>query len=132
MIGELTRHLKRDNRSIEESSVPPTALAELVSMVEDGVISGKIAKEVFDKMYASGKPADRIIAEQGLKQISDEGALEAIVNRVLEANPKQVDAYRSGKEGLLGFFVGQVMRETKGQANPQLLNEMLRSKLRGE
>lgn len=132
MIGELTRYLKRDSRSIEESSVSPVALAELVSMVESGAISGKIAKEVFDKMYAGGKRAEQVIAEQGLRQISDQGALEEVVNRVLGANPKQVEAYRGGKEGLLGFFVGQVMRETKGQANPQLLNQLLRSKLQGD
>ncbi len=132
MIGELTRYLKRDDRPIEQAPIAPSALAELVSMVESGAISGKMAKEVFDKMYATQKSPGAVIAELGLRQINDEAALEAVVSRVLDANPKQVEAYRGGKEGLLGFFVGQVMRETKGQANPQLLNQLLRSKLRGE
>ncbi len=130
MVGELTRFLKQDGREIESSPVSPQNLATLIKLIEAGSITGKIGKEVFEKMYQTGKEPEEIVASAGLKQISDQGQIEQIVDRVLQANPGQVQAFRSGKEGLLGFFVGQVMRETRGQANPKAVNELLLAKLR--
>ncbi|MGH9341768.1 MAG: Asp-tRNA(Asn)/Glu-tRNA(Gln) amidotransferase subunit GatB [Acidobacteriota bacterium] len=129
MLGDLSRLMKRENHEITGCPLKPEHLAELIKMVDDGLISGKIAKEVFEKMYETGQDAETIVSREDLRQISDAGALEEVVDRVLDSNQKQVEAYRAGKEGLLGFFVGQVMRETRGQANPQLLNEMIKSKL---
>ncbi len=130
MVGELTRFLKQDGREIEGSPVSPQNLAKLIKLIEAGSITGKIGKEVFEKMYQTGKEPEEIVASAGLKQISDQGQIEQIIDRVLQANPGQVQAFRSGKEGLLGFFVGQVMRETRGQANPKAVNELLLAKLR--
>jgi aspartyl-tRNA(Asn)/glutamyl-tRNA(Gln) amidotransferase subunit B len=132
MMGDLTRYLKRDNREISNCPVSFESLARLVGMVEEGSISGKIAKEVFERMYSTGASPGDIVASQNLGQISDQSELEKVIEAVLAANQGQVKAFRSGKEGLLGFFVGQVMRETRGQANPQLVNDMLKSKLREE
>jgi aspartyl-tRNA(Asn)/glutamyl-tRNA(Gln) amidotransferase subunit B len=132
MMGDLTRYLKRDNRDISDCPVSFHNLAELIAMVERGTISGKTAKEVFEKMYSTGEPSGAIVARQNLGQISDQSELEKVVESVLAANPGQVKAFRSGKEGLLGFFVGQVMRETRGQANPQLVNDLLKAKLQEE
>jgi aspartyl-tRNA(Asn)/glutamyl-tRNA(Gln) amidotransferase subunit B len=130
MMGDLTRYLKRDDREIADCPVSFDNLAGLVQIVDKGAISGKIAKEVFEKMYSTGEPAGAIVASQNLGQISDQAELEKVIEGVLTANPGQVRAFRSGKEGLLGFFVGQVMRETRGQANPQLVNDLLKTKLR--
>ncbi len=132
MLGDLTRFLKRDNREIEECPVSAANLAALIRLVEDGVISGKIAKDVFEKMYGTGADPERIVEEEGLKQISDTGELEALIEGILTANASKVEAYRSGKVGLMGFFVGQVMRETRGQANPKLVNDILQAKLGAE
>ena len=129
MMGELTRYLKRYDQEIADCPVQAKYLAKLIQLVDKGTISGKMAKEVFEKMYSTGKEPESIIAKTGLQQISDEGVLEDIIDRVLESNPQKVETYRAGKEGLLGFFVGQVMKETRGQANPQLVNQMLRGKL---
>ncbi|HXK60078.1 MAG TPA: Asp-tRNA(Asn)/Glu-tRNA(Gln) amidotransferase subunit GatB [Acidobacteriota bacterium] len=129
MVGELTRYLKQDGRQIEASPVSPLQLASLIKLIKSGSITGRIGKEIFEKMYATGKDPEEITAEIGLKQISDQDQLEAIVDKILAANPGQVQAFRAGKEGLLGFFVGQVMRETRGQANPKIVNDLLRAKL---
>jgi aspartyl-tRNA(Asn)/glutamyl-tRNA(Gln) amidotransferase subunit B len=131
IVGDLTRDLKRDGREIQESPVSPEQLAALVGLVEDGTISGKIAKEVFSKVYLTGKDPKTIVAEEGHRQISDQGELEMVVGEVIASNPKEVETYRSGKHGLIGFFVGQVMKRTKGQANPKVVNEMLRKRLDG-
>ncbi|RPI26347.1 MAG: Asp-tRNA(Asn)/Glu-tRNA(Gln) amidotransferase subunit GatB [Acidobacteria bacterium] len=131
MVGELTRFLKQDGREIEASPVSPPHLAALIKLIEAGSITGKIGKEVFDKMYQTGKDPEEIVAAAGFKQISDQGQIEQVIDRVLQANPGQVKAFRAGKEGLLGFFVGQVMRETRGQANPKVVNDLLLVKLRG-
>ena len=130
MLGELTRHLKKENKEITHCPVEPEHLANLVRLIDQGGISGKIAKQVFEKMYESGEDPQTIISQEGLQQISDEDQLKSIVNQVLESNPEQVEAYRAGKEGLLGFFMGQVMKETRGQANPQLVSQMLEGQLR--
>jgi aspartyl-tRNA(Asn)/glutamyl-tRNA(Gln) amidotransferase subunit B len=129
IMGDLTRDLKRDGRDVQDSLVTPTHLADLVRLVEEGKISGKIAKEVFAKTYASGRSPDSIVADEGLHQISDQSQLESIIEQVISDHPDEVETFRSGKKGLIGFFVGQVMKRTKGQANPKLVNELLQSKL---
>jgi aspartyl-tRNA(Asn)/glutamyl-tRNA(Gln) amidotransferase subunit B len=104
-------------------------LAELIGLVQKGTISGKMAKEVFAEMAVTGKAAASIVQERGLTQISDAGELEAIVARVVAANPGPAEEFRQGREKVLAFFVGQVMKETRGQANPQVVNELLRQHL---
>src|SRR5690606_35895032 len=106
-------------------------LAGLLLRIEDDTISGKIAKEVFEQMWAEGAQADAIIEAKGLKQITDSGAIEAIIDEVMAANPRQLADYRSGKDKLFGFFVGQVMKVTAGKANPGQVNDLLRKKLAG-
>jgi aspartyl-tRNA(Asn)/glutamyl-tRNA(Gln) amidotransferase subunit B len=131
VMGELQRALNDSGTSIADCPVTPQLLAGILKRIDDNTISNKIAKTVFDAMWQSGKDADTIIEEQGLKQVTDTGAIEAIVDEVLAANPGQVEEYRGGKEKLMGFFVGQVMRATKGKANPAAVNEMLKKKLSG-
>lgn len=127
VMGDLMGALK--GRDIAESPVTAENLGELVSMIGAGEISGKLAKDIFAKMLESGEPARAIADREGLRQISDTGALRKIVDEVVAANPKQVEQYRSGKTAVLGFLVGQVMKATKGQANPAAVNEILRDKL---
>ena len=105
--------------------VAPAALADLIRIVESGTLSGKMAKEVFEKMWATGQPAGAIVEQEGLSQVSDEAALRAAIAEVVAASPEQVAAYRGGKTAALGWFVGQVMRKTGGKANPQLVNRLL-------
>ena len=129
VMGALLGRLNAEGKSIADSPVSPTHLGELLRLVEDGVISGKIAKGVFDQMAETGRgPAD-IVKEKGLTQVSDAGALEAAVDAVLAANPDEAAAYRGGKTKLLGFFVGQVMKATRGKAHPGMVNDLLRQKL---
>jgi len=130
MMGDLMGHLKKDNREIHECLVKPEHLANLVRLIDQGEISGKMAKQVFEKLYETGEDPEALISQEDLRQISDEDQLTSVVNRVLESNPEKVEAYRAGKEGLLGFFMGQVMKETRGQANPQMVSQMLEGKLR--
>jgi len=132
VMGELTGHLNRENREIGESPVSADQLAGLLARILDNTISGKIAKEVFEAMWAGEGDADTIIEERGLKQITDTSALEAMVDDVIANNPKQVEQFRAGKEKVLGFFVGQIMKATQGKANPAQVNELLRKKLKGE
>ncbi len=129
VMGDFLAYLNEAKLDIEESPVNPAALAELIGIIEDGTISGKIAKEVFEGMWQSGKRPKDIVQEKGLIQISDTGELEKIVEGVLEANPKQLEQYRSGKDQLYGYFVGQTMKATGGKANPQIVNELLKKKL---
>lgn len=131
IMSELLREMKREDRDIEDFAVSPGNLAELLRLVQSGVVSGKIAKTVFDEMCSTGKRAKTIVEEKGLTQVKDEGAIETAVDEVLAANPDEVALYRGGKEKLFGFFVGQVMRKTKGKANPQLANDILKKKLSG-
>jgi aspartyl-tRNA(Asn)/glutamyl-tRNA(Gln) amidotransferase subunit B len=131
IMSELLRELKRDDREIEDCPVSPENLVQLLLLLDSGVISGKIAKAVFEEMYASGKSARQIVDDKGLVQVRDESAIESAVDRVLADNPAEVEQYRAGKEKLLGFFVGQVMKATRGKANPQLVNEILKKKLAG-
>jgi len=131
VMGELSSALNRDNLNIADSRVSPAALAAMLARIVDETISGKIAKEVFEAMWSEGKSADAIIEAKGLKQITDSGAIEAVIDAVIAANPKQLADYRSGKDKLFGFFVGQVMKATGGKANPAQLNELLKAKLGG-
>jgi aspartyl-tRNA(Asn)/glutamyl-tRNA(Gln) amidotransferase subunit B len=130
IMGELTRRLKDNSLSIAASPVTPTMLIGILKRVADKTISGNIAKKVFETMWQSGQDADAIIEEQGLKQVTDTGAIEKIVDEVIAANPGQVEEYRGGKDKLIGFFVGQVMQKSKGKANPGMVNELLKKKLK--
>ncbi len=129
VMGALLGLLNTLGKSIDESPVSPENLARLLALVEDGVISGKIAKTVLDKMGQTGKPAEQIVEDNGLVQITDTDALENLVSNIISEHPKEVEAYKNGKTKLLGFFVGQAMKETKGKANPKLVNEILKQKL---
>ena len=129
IMGELTRKLNDSGVAIEGSPVTPELLAALLKLIEAGTISGKIAKTVFDEMWATGAEPARIVAEQGLVQVSDTGEIEKIIDGVLAASAAQVEQYRGGNEKVFGFFVGQVMKASKGKANPALVNELLKQKL---
>jgi aspartyl-tRNA(Asn)/glutamyl-tRNA(Gln) amidotransferase subunit B len=131
VMGELSGALNRDNLEIEASRVSSSALALLLSRITDDTISGKIAKDVFEEMWAEGRGADEIIDARGLRQITDSGAIEQAIDGIMAANPKQLAEYRSGKDKLFGFFVGQVMKATQGKANPAQLNDLLKRKLGG-
>jgi aspartyl-tRNA(Asn)/glutamyl-tRNA(Gln) amidotransferase subunit B len=131
VMGELSSALNRDNLDIGASRVSPLQLSGLLARIVDQTISGKIAKEVFEAMWSEGDSADAIIEASGLKQITDSGAIEGMIDAVIAANPKQLADYRSGKDKLFGFFVGQVMKATGGKANPAQLNELLQAKLKG-
>jgi aspartyl-tRNA(Asn)/glutamyl-tRNA(Gln) amidotransferase subunit B len=130
IMGDILRNLG-DTRDIVNFSITPKHLAEMLMLIDKGTISGKIAKTVFQEMLSSGKMPETVVEEKGLVQVSDEGELKKIIREILDANEKMVEDYRKGKEKLFGFFVGQVMKATKGKANPKLVNEMLRKKLAG-
>lgn len=127
---ELFGRLNRENVPLEQCPISPENLARLVELIDTEVISGKIGKIVFEEMFGSGASPDSIIQSKGLKQVTDPGQIEAVIKRVIEANPSQVEAYRGGKTKMFGFFVGQVMKESGGKANPQLVNELLEKLLR--
>ncbi|GAW91607.1 Asp-tRNA(Asn)/Glu-tRNA(Gln) amidotransferase subunit GatB [Calderihabitans maritimus] len=129
IMGELLRLLNAHNLEVEDSPVKPEGLAELLALINKGTISGKIAKTVFEEMFETGKGAEEIVKEKGLVQITDEKVLAPIVDKVIEENPKSVEDYRNGKDRAFGFLVGQVMKATKGKANPQLVNKLLRERL---
>ena len=129
VIGDLSAALNRDGMDIADSKISATELAGLLTRIHDNTISGKIAKQVFEAMWDGEGPADAIIEAKGLKQITDSSAIEAAVDEVIAANPGQVAEYKAGKDKLIGFFVGQVMRATKGQANPGQVNQILKDKL---
>ena len=128
-MGDLMGALKAAGKDITESPVSAAHLGELLKLVGSGEISSKLAKDIFEKMFATGEAAPVIMEREGLKQISDTGALEKIVDDVIAANPKQLEQYRAGKTTVMGFFVGQMMKATKGQANPAAVNELLKKKL---
>jgi aspartyl-tRNA(Asn)/glutamyl-tRNA(Gln) amidotransferase subunit B len=132
VMGELSSALNRDNVEITASRVSAADLCGLLGRIVDATISGKIAKDVFDAMWSEGKTADAIIEARGLRQITDAGAIESVIDAVIAANPKQLADYRAGKDKLFGFFVGQVMKATGGKANPAQLNDLLKAKLAGE
>jgi aspartyl-tRNA(Asn)/glutamyl-tRNA(Gln) amidotransferase subunit B len=129
IMGELMRELKKEEAGIISCRVTPAALAKLLALVEKGAISGKIAKAVFEDMLATGRDPEAIINAKGLVQISDAGALEAAAQELIAAHPREAADFKAGKTKVLGFFVGQLMKKTKGQANPQLANEIFRKLL---
>ena len=129
LMGEVSKHLNTANLGMEECPVTPVHLAGLIGLIEKGTISNKIAKTVFEEMWTSGKDAETIVKEKGLVQITDEGAIVAIVEAVLAANPQSVADFKAGKDRALGFLVGQIMKQTKGRANPELVNKLLRERM---
>jgi len=131
IMGELLGRLNRDGLELEQALLTPAHLAGLIQLIDRNVISGKMAKAVFEEAYATGEAPDAIVEARGLKQVTDTGALEALIDAALAASPKEVEAWRAGKEKVFGFFVGQVMKASKGQANPALLNALLKQKLSG-
>ena len=129
VMGDLSGALNRDGREIGDSPVSPQMLGGMLKRISDNTISGKIAKDVFEAMWNGEGEADAVIEAKGLQQVTDTGAIEAMIDEVIAANPGQVEQYRGGKDKLLGFFVGQVMKASKGKANPAQVNEMLKKKL---
>ena len=130
IIGELAGRLNKENCTLEEAPVQADRMALLLARINDGTISGKIGKQVFDEMWSSDASADELIDKKGLKQITDSSAIEAMIDEVIAANPSQVAEFQGGKEKLLSFFVGAVMKASKGKANPGQLNQLLREKLK--
>lgn len=129
VINELLGILNKNETPLRDSPISAKQLSGLIALISDSTISGKIAKDVFAEMYASGKDADVIVEEKGLKQVTDTGAIETVVDEVIAENPGQVEAYKGGKDKLFGFFVGQVMKKMQGKANPAAVNELLKKKL---
>ncbi len=131
IMVELLRELNDNKIEIEKSPVSSEALAKLIKLIDSGKISGKIAKTVFSEMFSNKKDPEAIIQEKGLAQVSDSSSIEKWVDEIIAANAGQVEQYRSRKDKVFGFFVGQVMRASKGQANPDLVNQVLLQKLKG-
>lgn len=129
LMGDVAKHLNTSGLEIKDCPVSPEKLAGLLKLLDKGTISGKIAKTVFEEMWSSGKEAETVVKEKGLVQISDEGAIVAIVDTVIAANPKSIEDYKAGKEKALGFLVGQIMKQTKGRANPELVNKLLKERM---
>jgi aspartyl-tRNA(Asn)/glutamyl-tRNA(Gln) amidotransferase subunit B len=129
MMGDLQGLLNDAGKGWDECPVPPEHLGEMVTLMRDGVISVRIAKDVLKEMFATGKSARRIVEERGWVQITDEAALRRLAEAIVAANPKAVQEFQSGNEKVLGFFVGQLMRATQGKANPQLANRLVREVL---
>lgn len=127
--SELFGRLNKNSMTLAECKISPKMIRDMVALIDDGTISGKIAKTVFEEMFESGDAAEKIIENKGLKQVSDRGSIEPIIDEVIAANPDSVAGYRGGKEKLFGFFVGQVMKKTGGKASPQMVNEILKEKL---
>jgi aspartyl-tRNA(Asn)/glutamyl-tRNA(Gln) amidotransferase subunit B len=130
IMGDLTYALKNSGKEIDDCPLPPAFLAELIQLVDGGAISGKIAKSVFEELYRTVEHPEVVVRRLGLVQISDESTIVSAIQKVKAANPRQLAEYRAGKEKLYGYFVGQVMKETKGQANPSLLNDLLERMLK--
>ncbi len=129
VLNELLALLNKDGKDITESPIKAKQLGGLVALISDNTISGKIAKDVFAQMYESGEDAVKIVESKGLKQVTDTGEIEKVIDAIIAANPDNVAAYKSGKDKLFGFFVGQVMKEMGGKANPAMLNDLLKKKL---
>lgn len=129
ILGDFFAALNRTGRTIEDSPVSAEALRELLSLISDSTINGKIAKEVLEDMVETGERASVIVEKKGLKQVTDTGAIEAAINDILAANADKVAEFKSGKEKLFGFFVGQTMKAMKGKANPAMVNELLKKML---
>jgi aspartyl-tRNA(Asn)/glutamyl-tRNA(Gln) amidotransferase subunit B len=132
VLGDFSALLNKEQKELAQSPISPQQLGQLLNRIADNTISGKIAKTVFEAMWAGEGEgeADQIIAAQGLTQITDNSAIEAIIDEILAKNPTQLEQYRAGAEKLFGFFVGQAMKATEGKANPQQVNEVLKQKLK--
>ena len=124
-MGDFARLLNENEISIDESKISPDNLADLIILIDKGTISSKIAKTVFEEMFKTGKEPNDIVKESGLTQISDEGEIKNIVKKVVDNNPKSIEDYKAGKDRALGYLVGQVMKESKGKANPGIVNKLL-------
>lgn len=131
VMGEVSRSLNENGLSIVDCPVSPELLAGVLKRIDDNTISGKIAKTVFEEIWKTGKSADQVIEEKGLKQVTDTGAIEAILDEVIAANQGQFEELKGGKDKLVGFFVGQVMKASKGKANPGMVNQLIQKKLKG-
>ena len=129
IMGELSAELNNENLSINESKITSNQLGQLILRIEDGTISGKIAKEIFEKLWSSDNEVDEIIQSEGLEQVTDDKEIESMIDEVINSNPEQLEQYRSGKDRLFGFFVGQVMKASQGKANPKQVNDILKEKL---
>ncbi len=130
IMGELSAELNKENLNIQNSKITAKQLGKLVLRIEDSTISGKMAKEIFEKMWSMGEEVDAIIEKEGLQQVTDLSAIESMVNKVIDENPDQLKQYLAGKDRLFGFFVGQVMKESQGKANPTQVNQILKEKLK--
>ena len=130
IMGELSAELNKENLNIQDSKITAKQIGKLVLRIEDSTISGKIAKEIFEKMWTTGQEVDAVIEEEGLQQVTDLSAIESMVNKVIDDNPDQLKQYLEGKDRLFGFFVGQVMKESQGKANPAHVNQILKEKLK--
>ena len=129
IMGDLAKNLNAEGKTIEESPVEASRLAQMLALIEKGTISSKIAKKVFAEMWTSSDVPEKIVEDKGLVQITDTKAIEAIVDAVIAANPKPVADYKGGNKKALGALVGQVMKQSKGKANPQMVNQLLADKL---
>ncbi|RYZ73027.1 MAG: Asp-tRNA(Asn)/Glu-tRNA(Gln) amidotransferase subunit GatB, partial [Proteobacteria bacterium] len=129
IMTDLVRELNEAKIDITRSPIKAEQLAKMIELIDNGTISGKIAKTVFSEMWSTQKEPDAIVKEKGLVQITDTSAIEAMIDEIMAANPSQVEAYRSGKDKIFGFFVGQTMKASKGQASPDVVNELLKKKL---
>jgi aspartyl-tRNA(Asn)/glutamyl-tRNA(Gln) amidotransferase subunit B len=131
IMGEITAYLKENHIEITETKLTPENLAELISLIENGTISNNIGKQIIIEMMKDGTKASAIVEKKGLSQITDKSAIKELVEKVVSSHPNEVEAYKNGKTNLLGFFVGQVMKETKGRANPKTVNQLLNELLNG-
>ena len=131
-MGDVLRFLNEEKKEIRECPITPASLAAMIRLIQEGTISGKMAKEVSEEMYRTGKAPETIIKEKGLVQITDEFAIAQTIAEIVGKNPEQVAQYRAGKEKVFGFFVGQVMKATQGKANPKLINDLLKKTLAGD
>ena len=132
VMGEFLRLINENDMNVADSKIEGAALGQMLQLIDEGTISNNIAKEVFEEMFATGQKPEAIIEEKGLKQISDEDKLEEIVSNIIADNPDAVEDIKGGKDRAIGFLVGQVMKETKGQANPQMVNQLIREKVQEE
>ena len=126
LVGDVSALLNKDNIEIDESNLSPENFGKLIERISDNTISGKIAKSVLEEVWENGSDVDEIIKTKGLVQIQDESLLEEVAKKVIDSNSDQVAAYKAGKDKLFGFFVGQVMKETQGKANPKTVNQLLK------
>jgi aspartyl-tRNA(Asn)/glutamyl-tRNA(Gln) amidotransferase subunit B len=131
VMGDITAYLKNQKVGINDIALTPTVLAELIGLIDKGTISGKIAKEILPELFEKGGSVQALVDSKGLTSISDPAELERIVDEIITANPKELEQYQAGKTKLLGFFVGQLMKQTGGRAEPKLANQILAQKLNG-